>query len=106
MALFSCVVGITTEGRLDIFDIVFHLTTGGAAQAYDPLHLTTIYQGYVVQGFRLRCESNHAQLVVLKAFIYPNQRSVLIEFTCQRQRNTMLCLVCQVLGWIEIDLHL
>jgi hypothetical protein len=33
MALSSFEVGISTTGRLDIFDIVFHLSTVAAAQA-------------------------------------------------------------------------
>jgi hypothetical protein len=44
IALSSFAVGMTTTGRLEIFDIVFHLATIGAAQANDPSHLATVYK--------------------------------------------------------------
>lgn len=105
MALSSSTVGMRIVGRLEIFDIVFHLATIGAAQADDPPHFASIYICHVVQNFGFRCESNYSRLTVLESFINPHQRGCPIEVACHRQRHTVLCLVSCVLGGIELDSH-
>src|SRR3989344_1151137 len=105
IALSSREAGITTEGRLDALDIVFQLPTIGSAQAAEPSHLTTIHKGYVVKDLDLRCEGNRSQLAIFDAFIDPNQRSFPIEFACHGQRDTVLCTVRYVFGWIKLNSH-
>lgn len=95
-----------TDGRLDIFDIVYYLATIGLAQANNPSHLATFNKCYVVEDASLWCECDHAQLaVLLEAVIDPNQRSFPIELVCQGKRNAMFRLVCYIFGLIELDLH-
>lgn len=105
MTLSSCAVGIATDARLDTLDIVFHLSTIGSAQAYDPSHLATIYKGHVVEDLGLLRECYHAQLGVFEAVVDPNQRGFSIEFGCQRQGDTVLRLIRGVFGCIELNSH-
>ncbi len=105
MALSSSAVGMRIVGRLEIFDIVFHLSTIGAAQADDPSHFASVYKCHVVQNFGFRCESNYSRLAVFEPLVNPHQRSFPVELTCHRQRHTMLRLVCCILGGIELDYH-
>ena len=84
---------------------MFHLASVGSAQADDPPRLTTIYKRHVVEDLGLLCERDHARLYVLEAGIEPNQRSFLIEFRRQSQRETMLRMVRFVFRRIELDSH-
>src|SRR5579859_3415264 len=85
MARSSLVVGIRTEGRLGALDIVFHLTTIGAAQADDPSHFASINKGNVVQDPGFRRERDHAPLAVFESAIDPDQRCFPVELDCQDQ---------------------
>jgi len=105
MALSSCKEGITTEGRLDILDIVFHLSAIGSAQADDPQRVAVVHKSHVVEELSLWRERNHAQFVVAEAIIHPNQRSFPIEFAGQSERNAMLGQIRCILGGIELGLH-
>ncbi len=106
MRLSSCAVGMRMGGRLDGLDIVFHLTTIGAAQANHPAHLATIYKCHVVKDACLRSQRDRARLATLKPLINPYQRSFPIQFTRQRERFSVLGLVRLVFGGVEQDLHL
>src|SRR5687767_3733069 len=75
IALSSSVLGIFTVTRLLTLDIVFHLTTTGAAQAYDPSHFASVNKGNVVQDPGFRCKRDHTRFAVLKPTIDPDQRS-------------------------------
>ena len=105
MALSSSTVGMRMVGRLEIFDIVFYLATIGTAQTDDSSRFTTVYKCHVVQDFGFRSERDHSRLAVLEPVINPHQRGFPVEFSCHGQRNTVFRLVCQVLGWIELDKH-
>ena len=54
MALSSSALGIRTVGRLEIFDIVFHLATIDTAQTDGPSHFTTVYKRHVIENFDFR----------------------------------------------------
>jgi hypothetical protein len=105
MSLSSCAVGMRMGGRLSCLDIVFHLTTIGAAQADDPAHIATIYKSYVVEDASLRSQRDHARLAILKPLIHPYQRSLSIQFPRLRERHPVFGLVNQVFGRVELDLH-
>jgi hypothetical protein len=98
IALSPFKVGVAIEGRLDILDIVFDLTTIGSAQADDPTHLTTIHKSYVAEDSGLQREGDRSTLVSLKTVIDPNQRGIPIKFFCQGQRDAMLPLIRGVFG--------
>lgn len=69
IALSSSAGDMRIVGCLEIFDIVLHLATIGAAQADDPLHFASVYKCHAVQKFGFRSERNHSRLAVLEAFI-------------------------------------
>ena len=73
---------------------MFHLTTIGAAQADDASCPAAINKGHVVEDAGFRCERNHARFAIFDPFIHPYQCGLPIEFDRQRQRDTMLVLVC------------
>ena len=66
-------------GALDGFDIVFHFTTIGLAQADDSPRISSIHKGDVVENPGLRYERNHAQFGIVETIINPDQRSFPIE---------------------------
>ncbi len=99
----SAVVGKRTAGDLDTFDIVFHLSTIGPAQADDFSCFAKIDKCNVVKGFGLWCESDHSQLSVIKPIINPDQSGFPIELGCQRQRDAVFRLVPRVFVWVELD---
>jgi hypothetical protein len=105
MALSSSAVGSTITGRLDAFDIVLHLTTGGSAEANNPSYLTTINKGHVVEGIASRRERNYAPFVVLEAIVHLHKRGIPIEFARHIQRNSVLRKVVFIFSWIELDTH-
>ena len=78
-ALSSFTVGKAIEGRLEIFDIVFHLTTIGTAKADNPSQLTAINKRDVAEDRRFGRERYHARLAVFETVIDPNQRRIAIE---------------------------
>lgn len=88
-ALSSSVVGILTEGRLVTLDIVFYLTTIGAAQADDPSHFASINKANAVQDPGSRYERDHARLAVFEPAVDACQgtsRSILRE--AERMKGT------------------
>jgi hypothetical protein len=105
MTLSSSTVGMKTVGRSDIFDIVFHLTTVGAAQTDDSSRLATVYKCHAVQDLGFRSQRDHAHLAVLKPVIHPHQRSFPVKFTRRWQRHAVFCLVGRIFGWIELEMH-
>jgi hypothetical protein len=105
MTLSCCAVGIATAARLDIFDIVFYLSSIGPAQADNPAHRTAIHKSHVVEDSGLRRERYHARLGVVEAIVDPNQRGVPIKFGSKNHRDTMLRLIRGVFGRIELDTH-
>jgi hypothetical protein len=83
MALSSKEVDILTN-RLDGLEIVFYLTTVASAQTDNSSRSATIDKGHEVKDSRLRRKRYHAPLTVSEAVVNPYQRSVPIEFGCQR----------------------
>ena len=103
MALSSSEVGMRIVGRLEIFDIVFHLAMIGMAQTDDSSRFTTVYKRHVGQNPGFRSERDHSRLAVLEPVINPHQRGFPVESTCHRQSDAVFRWVCLVLGWIELD---
>ena len=85
--LSSLVVGIRMEGRLLALDIVFHLSTYGAAQADDPSHFALINKSNVVENPGLWCERDHARLTVFVPVINPDQRCIPVELDRQNRET-------------------
>jgi hypothetical protein len=96
MALSSSTDGMTMAGRLKTFDIVFYLSTGGAAQADDSSNFSAIYKCHVVQDIGFWSKGDHSQFTVLVPFINPNQRGVPIERLCQRKGNAVLFMIAGI----------
>ena len=94
---------MTTAVYLDVLDIVFHLSTGGVAQADDSARFATFYKGHVVKNRRFRSERKHSQFVVFETVVNPNQGSIPVELFCESQRNTVSSTVCFVLRWIKLN---
>ena len=67
------------DGRLEVFNIVFHLTTIGTAKADNPSQHAAINKRNVVEDRRFGRERNHARLAVFETVIDPNQRRIAIE---------------------------
>jgi len=101
----SATVGKEVETRLDCFDIVLYLAAVSPAKANDPSACAVVDKRHVIEDVRVRRKSNHSQLVVLELLIQPNQSGFPIKFSCQRQGDTMFCLVCLIFGLIELDPH-
>ncbi len=92
-------------GRLEVLDIVFDLTSIGAAKADDPSRVVAIDKCHVVEGAGFWGEGDHSRLAVVKPRIDPHQRSFPVEFTGKSQRHAVLGLVREILGWVELDTH-
>ncbi len=105
IALSSSRLGITIFGRLDILDIVLHLTTIGSTQTYDSPHVTAVNEGHVAQRFRLRCERDHAQFGITESFVNPYQRSIPIKLARHSKTDAMLRLIGSVFGCLKLDSH-
>jgi hypothetical protein len=98
-------LGIRTAGRLETFDIVFHPTTIGAAEADDSPDFATVYKRHVLQSAGLRSEGDQSDFLVLEPAVNPHQRGILIEFDGEGKGHAVLCLVRGVLRGIELDSH-
>jgi hypothetical protein len=85
--------------------MVLHLSTIGAAQADEPLHLATVHKSDAVENTRLRCERNHALFTVFDAVVHPHQRSIPIDLNRQAQGDAALLPVRSVFGGVELELH-
>ena len=105
IALSSSTVSIAIAGRFDIFDIVFHLSTIGAAQADGPSRIATVNKCRVVQNGRLWGQRDHSRLAILEAVINPHKCSFPIAFSGNRQRDTVLLPVRYVFREIELNSH-
>ena len=68
-----------TVGRLEIFDIVFHLATIGAAQTDNASRVATVYKRHSVQDFGFRSKRDHPRLSLLEPFINPHQLGFPVE---------------------------
>ena len=99
-------MGIATEGRLVILDIVFHLSTIGAAQADDPSHFASINKGNVVQDPGFRCERDHARLAILGTDRLPRPTPLpsRARLPGPEKRRALLDSL-GVLGWVELEMH-
>ena len=96
---------MTTEGRLETFDIVTHLATIGPAQTDYSACQATFNKSDVVKNVGSWSERDHAQLTVFKPGIDPNERRIPVELVSQRKRQAMLCLVGRIFRRIELDSH-
>ena len=68
--------------RLDAFDIVLDFTTRSPAQTEDPAAVTSLDERDVVESVGPRREGD-ARLVVVKAIVDTNKRSIAVEFPRQ-----------------------
>jgi hypothetical protein len=98
IALSSSRLGIRTVGRLETFDIVFHLTTGSAAEADDPSHGATVHKRHVVQSVGLRSEGDHSDFGIVESAINPHQRGIPVGFDSEGKGYAVFRLICGVLG--------
>lgn len=72
MDLSSSSVGIRTAGRLDMFDLVFHLATIGSAKADDSSRSAQVHKCHAVQDLGSGGERDHARLLVIQPVIDPH----------------------------------
>ena len=86
----SATVGMRIAGFLDLVDIMLHLAARSGSETDDSALMATIDIRNVIERAGIGRERDHAQLVVVKSVVDPDERRVPIQLRRQRQRNAML----------------
>jgi hypothetical protein len=90
---------------LDVFDIFFHLSSLGKAQADGSAYATTVYKRHVIQRVALWNQSNHSQLVIRITWVNPNLRFIPGQLFTERKRQAMIGQIQFVFVRIKDEAH-
>lgn len=85
---------------------MFDLAAIGPPQTDNSEHFTSLDEGDIEKSRRFRGEGDHTQFAILKTLVNPDQSCIPVEFARKSQRDTVLCLICQIFVWIKLNLRL